>query len=59
MTTLAFIQEIRDNAAIQAELVALYAEGLPNKRARNDVIKGAPTKLLAAIAFAMDSQRLY
>lgn len=59
LASLAFTNEIRDNAAIQTLLVDLYVEALHNERIRHDAIKEAPTTLSAAIALARDSQKIW
>lgn len=59
LATLAFTQEIRDNSAIQDQLVDLYVEALHNKRIRHDVIKKAATKLSTAIDLTKDSQKIW
>lgn len=59
MPTLAFPGEVRDNTAIQAQLVDLYIEALQNEYIRHDVIKEALVKLSVAIALAKYNQRIW
>lgn len=56
MAVLAFVKEVKENAAIQVQLANM--EALQNECIRHDVIKEAPVKLSAAIALAKNSQRI-
>lgn len=55
LSALDFPEEVRENAAIQADL---YEKVLQNEPIRHYVIKDAPVRLLIAITLARDSKRM-
>lgn len=57
--TLAFTEEGRNSAVMQAQLVNLYVEVLWNERIHHNVIKEAPVKLSTTVALAKDNQGIW
>lgn len=58
LSTMAFPEEIRENAAIRVQLADLFVNALGNERIRYDEIKEAPIKLSMAINLAKDSEKV-
>lgn len=50
-------KEVRENAAIQVQLVDLFVDALENKLIRYDIIKKDPKRLSVAISMVKDSEK--
>lgn len=59
LSTVAFPEELRENAAFQVYLADLYVDALGNERIRHDVIKEGRVILLVSINLAKDNERVW
>lgn len=59
LSALAFPEEVRENAAIQVQLVDLFVDALENKCIRPDIIRDVPTWLSLAIDLAKYSKKVW
>lgn len=55
LSTIAFLEEVKENAAIQVHLVDLLVDVLENECIRHNTIKKAPVELSVAISLVKDS----
>lgn len=58
MSTLAFSEKVRENAAIQAQLADLFVDALEYEHIKYDLIREVQTRLSVAIDLAKDSEKL-